>query len=216
MNILIVLFFLFNVFATAALGSLFIKKGAGNHVFKTFGIALLINAIAFAVWSFGVVRPESLLKCVTLGTVAFLISLVFLFYTSVQKIHASINRKLLIILSIIVVIGLFFIGHADPSYAYISPEGFLFFNLGPLMQMLYVFVLALTILPAIDLVASKFKSIYSIIFRYGFIAQVCGGIMLMTTKDSQVLYVTGWAIILVYFLLLITFLFNKKAWFDLN
>lgn len=216
MNILIVLFFLFNVFATAALGSRFIKKGAEDHVFKTFGIALLINAVAFAVWSFGIVRPESLLTCVTLGTVAFLISLIFLFYTSVQKIHASINRKLLIILSIVVVIGIFFIGHADPSYAYISPEGFLFFNLGPLMQMLYVFVLALTILPTIDLVASKFKSIYSTIFRYGFIAQVCSGIMLMTTKDSQVLYATGWVIILVYFLLLITFLFNKKAWSDLN
>lgn len=216
MNILIVLFFLFNVFATVALGSRFIKKGAENHVFKTFGVALLINAFAFAVWSFGIIRPESLLTCVTLGTVAFLISLIFLFYTSVQKIHTAINRQLLIILSIIVIVGLFFIGHADPSYAYISPEGFLFFNLGPLMQMLYIFVLALAILPAIDMVASKFKSIYSMIFRYGFIAQVCGGIMLITTKDAQVLNVTGWIIMLVYFLLLITFLSNKKAWSNLN
>lgn len=216
MNILIVLFFIFNVFATAVLGGLFLKKGAGDHVFKTFGIALLINAVAFVIWSFGVIRPESLLTCVTLGTVAFLISLIFLFYTSVQKVHTAINRQLLIILSIIVVVGLFFIGHADPSFAYISPEGFLFFNLGPLMQMLYVFVLVITILPAINLVASKFKSIYSTIFRYGFIAQVCSGIMLMTTKDSQVLYITGWIIILVYFLLLITFLFSKKAWSDLR
>lgn len=216
MNTLVVLFFLFNVFATITLGSRFIKKGAGDPVFKTFGIALMINAVAFAVWSFGVVSPENLLICVTLGTVAFLISLIFLFYTSVQKVHTAINRQLLIILSIIVVVGIFFIGHADPSYAFISPEGFLFFNLGPLMQMLYVFVLALTMLPAIDLVASKFKSTYSTIFRYGFIAQVCSGIMLMTTKDSQVLYVTGWVIILVYFLLLITFLLNKKAWSDLS
>lgn len=216
MNTLIVLFFIFNVFTTAVLGGLFLKKGEGNHVFKTFGVALLINAVAFAVWSLGIMRPEILLICITLGTVAFLISLVFLFYTSIQSVHFAINRRLLIVLSIIVIVGIFFIGHADPSYAYISPEGFLFFNLGPLMQMLYIFVLALAILPAIDTVASKFKSIYSIIFRYGFIAQVCSGIMLMTTKDSQVLYVTGWVIILVYILLLVTFLFNKKVWSDLR
>jgi hypothetical protein len=146
-----------------------------------------------------------------------LFSLIFLFYTSVQKIHTAINRQLLIILSIIIVIGIFLIGNADSlTNAYVSPEGFLFFNLGPLMQMLYIFVLALTIFPAIDIVASKFKAIYSVIFRYSFIAQVCGGIMLITTKDARILNITGWVIMLVYFLLLITFLSNKKAWSNLD
>jgi len=71
-------------------------------------------------------------------------------------------------------------------------------------------------LPAVDLIASKFKLSYSLIFRYSLIAQVCGGIMLIISKDSQVLYVTGLIIGLVYLLLLITFIFNSKAWAKVN
>jgi len=215
MNISVILFFLFNVLATAVLGIKFAVK-RDDKIFKIFGIALILNAIAFMVWSFGLIRPENLLACVTLGTVAFLISLVFLFYISIQKIESVNIRRGLMTLGVIAVLGIFYIGHIDPVYAYISPEGYLFFNLGPLMQMLYVFILALVALPAVDLIASKFKLSYSLIFRYSLIAQVCGGIMLIISKDSQVLYVTGLIIGLVYLLLLITFIFNSKAWAKVN
>ena len=215
MNISVILFFLFNVLATAVLGIKFAVK-RDDKIFKIFGIALILNAIAFMVWSFGLIRPENLLACVTLGTVAFLISLVFLFYISIQKIESVNIRRGLMTLGVIAVLGIFYIGHIDSVYAYISPEGYLFFNLGPLMQMLYVFILALVALPAVDLIASKFKLSYSLIFRYSLIAQVCGGIMLIISKDSQVLYVTGLIIGLVYLLLLITFIFNSKAWAKVN
>lgn len=215
MNTSVVLFFLFNVLATAVLGIKFANK-RDDKVFKMFGIALLFNAAAFAVWSFGVIRPESLLNSVTLGTIIFLISLVFLFYTSIQKVESVNTRRGLMVLGVIVVLGVFYIGHLDPSYAYISSEGYLFFNLGPLMQMLYVFILALVALPAVDLVASKFKSSYSVIFRYSLIAQISGGIMLLTSKDFQVLYVTGLIIGFVYLLLLIIFVFKSKAWANVN
>jgi len=215
MNILVVFFFVFNVIATFILGAKFVKQG-DSQVFKVFGKALLLNALAFAIWSFGVVQPESLLISVTIGSIIFLISLVFMFDASVLKVQMVISRRLLIMLGIFIVLGIFAIGHADPSYAFISSEGFLFFNLGPLVQMLYVFVFALASLPAFEIVASKFKNPYATIFRYGFIAQFCSGVMLMTTKDAQVIYATGWVIILVYLMLLITFLFNKKAWSDIN
>ncbi len=215
MNTSVVLFFLFNVLATTVLGIKFANK-RDDKVFKMFGIALLFNAVSFAVWSFGVIKPESLLSCVTLGTIIFLISLVFLFYTSIQRVESINTRRGLMGLGVVAVIGIFYIGHIDPVFAYISPEGYLFFNLGPLMQMLYVFVLALVALPAVDLVASKFKSTYSVIFRYSLIAQICGGIMLLTSKDSQVLYVTGLIIGFVYLLLLIAFIFNSKPWADVS
>ena len=115
-----------------------------------------------------------------------------------------------------VALGIFYIGHIDPNYAYISPEGFFFFNLGPLIQMLYIFGLALATLPAIEIVASKFTSSYAALIRYGFIAEVAGGIMLLTSKDSQALYITGWIIGLVYLWLWTTLLFSKKAWFNIN
>jgi len=211
MDILVVLFFVFNVLAATILGGKFFSKN-DNYVFRSFGISLLLNAVAFAIWSFGVISPENLLPSVTLGAIVFLISLVFLFYTSIQNIQSALTRKLLMLLGIIIVIGIFYVGNTDPSQAYISPEGFLFFNLGPLVQMLYIFVLSLAIFPAIDLVASKFKSPYATIFRYGVIAEVCGGIMLITSRDAHALYITGWIICLVYLVLLGVFTLNSKAW----
>lgn len=209
MNIAVFLFFLHNVLATFFLGMKF--KGRQDRALKFFGFALLLNAVAFAVWTFGIIRPENLLISVTIGAIIFLASLVFFLSASLQKAQPT-TRLLLTGLGVVAVLVIFYVGHIDPATAYISSEGFFFFNLGPLMQMLYIFALALATLPAVDAVASKFTSPYSVLLRYGFIAEVVGGIMLITSKDTQVLYVVGWIIGLVYLLLWTTFLFNKKAW----
>lgn len=208
MNIAVVFFFLHNVIATFLLGMKF--KAQKDNVFKFFGFALLLDAVAFAVWSFGVVRPDNLLTSITIGAVIFLISLVFFLYSAVQQNQPS-TRKLLIGLGVLVVLGIFYLGNISPNTAYISPEGFLFFNLSPMVQMLYVFGLMLAALPAIDLVASKFKTSYASLIRYGFIAEIAGGIILITNKDANVLYLTGWIIGLVYLILWVTFL-SKKPW----
>ena len=213
MNSLVLLFFLHNVLATLFLGLKFM--GRNDRVFKSFGIALLLNAAAFVVWSFGILQPESLLTSVTVGAVCFLISLVFMLRTVAQDVPAS-NRWLVTILGVVAVFGIFYVGHADPSTAYISPEGFFFFNLGPTVQMLYIFGLALAAIPAINLVASKFKSSFALLVRYGFIAEVVAGIMLITSKDVQVLYITGWVIGAVYVALWGTLLFNRNAWSGTN
>jgi hypothetical protein len=186
-------------------------KGRADRVFKFFGIALLLDATAFVAWTFGVIRPENLLISVTVGAVLFLISLVFFLRTSVQQAQPT-TRSLVTGLGVVAILGIFYIGHNDPALAYISPEGFFFFNLSPLVQMLYIFGLTLAMLPAIDLVASKFKSSYAVLVRYGFIAEVVSGILLITSKDTQVLYIAGWVIGIVYLLLWTTLLFSKKAW----
>ena len=121
------------------------------------------------------------------------------------------------ILGAVAVIGIFLVGKYSPNMAYISPEGLLFFNLTPLVQMLYIFALALTFLPLANIVASKFgSSYYSALVQYGFIAQFVGGIILITSTDVRVLYITGWIIGIVYFVLWATLLFNRKAWLNTN
>lgn len=213
MNPLVLLFFLHNVLATFFLGMKFVRRN--DSAFKSFGIGLLLNAVAFAVWLFGIMQPESLLTSVTIGAVCFLVALVFMLRTVVQ--NASAGTRLLVTgLGIAAALGIYFVGHADPSTAYISPEGFFFFNLGPLVQMLYIFGLAFAIIPAVDLVASKFRSWYAVLVRYGFIAEVVAGIMLVTSKDIQVLYITGWIIGTVYVALWGTLLFNRNAWSNTN
>ena len=211
MNTSVVLFFVFNILATVVLGGKFLSQRS-DKVFKIFGVAMLLNALAFAIWTYGLVKPENLLSSVTLGTIVFLVSLVAMFYLSIQRAQSGATKSVLAIVGIFAALGIFYFGHLSPSLAYISPEGFLFFNLGSLMQMLYIFALALVALPAAEIISSKLRAPYSEIFRYGFIAEVCGGIILMTSKDANVLYVAGWVIGLVYILLLTTFVFNKRAW----
>ena len=212
MNLSVLLFFLCTVVATFLLGGKFVMR-RNDHVFRSFGIALLLDAVAFLAWTFGLIQPENLLPSVTFGAVIFLVSLVFMFHVSIQKIQQVSTRWLLMVVGIIAVCGIFYTGHyIEPAHAYISEEGLFFFGLGPLVQMLYIFALAFAALPAIDSLASKFKSLYSGLIRYGFIAEVVGGIMLITSKDVNVLYITGWIIGIVYFVLWTTLLFSHKAW----
>ena len=213
MNSSVVLFFVSNVVATVLLGGKFVRRN--DPVFKYFGIGLLLDAIAFALWTIGYLNPEQLLSFVTFGAIAFLISLVVFFYASLQQSSVS-QRSLMTLLGAAAIVGIFFVGNQSANSAYISPEGFLFFNLTPLVQMLYLFAFAFATIPLIDLVASKFKSPYSALVKYGLIAQVVGGIMLITSKDVQALYITGWIIGIVYFVLWTTLLFNRKAWSSTN
>ncbi len=207
MNLSVILFFLHNVLATVLLGGKFVSKR--DSVIKNFGIALLLDGVAFAAWTFGILSPTNLLSAVTIGAIFFLVSLVFMFRASTESTGM---RWSLTILGIVVALGIFYFGHIATETAYISPEGLVFFNLGPMVQMLYIFGLMLASLPAIEAIASKFKSWYAALFRYGFIIQIAGAIMLITSKDSQALYIVGWIIGLSYFLLWTTLLFSKKAW----
>ncbi len=208
MNSSVAIFFAVNVVAAALIGGRFLSKS--DPVFKYFGIGLLFDALAFAFWTIGYINSSLLLNCVTLGAISLLVSLVLFLYASLQN-HSATDRILGTVLGIVVVIAIFMIGRYSPNFAYISPEGLLFFNLTPLVQMLYVFALAFTFLPLTDLVASRLGSPYSALVRYGFIAQFVGGIMLIMSKDVQVLNITGWIIGIVY-LVLCAVLFSNKAW----
>lgn len=214
MNTSVLLFFVSNVVATLLLGWKFAAHK--DSLFRYFGYGLLLDAVAFAMWTIGYVNQEQLLTFVTFGAVTFLVSLVLFLYASLQG-ASSTHRTFISAIGIAVVLGIFYTGrYVDPASAYISPEGFLFFNLTPFVQMLYTFALALVAFPVIDAVASRFKTPYAALIRYGLIAEVVGGIMLITNKDAQTLYITGWIIGVVYFVLWATLLFNRKAWHGVN
>ena len=192
-------------------GGKFVSKK--DAVFKYFGIGLLLDAVAFAFWTIGYVNAVLSLICVTFGAIALLVSLVFFLHASLRN-HSASTRVWGTVLGIVAAIGNFIVGRYSPNLAYISPEGLLFFNLEPLVQMLYIFALAFTFLPLTDLVASKFSDPYAALVRYGFIVQFIGGIMLIVMKDVQVLYITCWIIGIVYLVLWVTLLFSRKAWFS--
>jgi len=212
MNPYVVFFFAHSVIATLVLGILFIRRK--DSVFKNFGITMLLNAVAFTIWCFGLINPGNFLVCVNFGMIFFLASLVSLFYVSVHKVQKTSSRQLLMVLSVVAVACIFYIGYklAPGHGAYISPEGLLFFNGRPITQMLYTFAFLIAAMPAVDLLANKFKSYYSSLVRYVLIIEVAGGVMLISSTDFQTLNLVGWIMGLAYLVLWISLLCSKKAW----
>lgn len=211
MNILVTLFFLHNVLATTYLGSKFSTQKDGT--LKNFGISLLLNAIAFSVWSFAIItQAEELTTFVTIGVAFFITSLVFLLNAGIQNVNPSFRSKLLLLGSFAAVVLFYLRTFIIPAKPFISNEGFFFFNVHPLTQMVYIFALLLTSVMAINAVASKFKGVYSAVIRFCFLIQVIGGIILLTTTDTEVLYLSGWIMGTAYVALWAPLLLNKKTW----
>lgn len=217
MNTSVLLFFIHNVIATALLGRKFYMHS--DAVLKNFGIALLLDGVAFAIWSYAVyARPANLEQYVSFGVIFFLASLIFLLMSGTHHLGTS-HRSTIIGGGIVIAAIIFYLrSYVYPSSPEFSVEGFFFFNPHPTLQMLYVLGLALAALPAIEMVASKFKKpMYATLVRYGFIIEVVGGIILITSTNSgsanvEALYLTGWLIGVTYFILWTTLVFNKKAW----
>jgi hypothetical protein len=215
MNTSVVLFFLHTVVATLIVGGLFAKRP--EPVFRSFGVAILLDAIAFIIWTIPVVTEvQNLPQYVSIGTMFFIASLVFLLKAGTEGMNAS-ARRLLLAFGILVGAGIFFTGGLAqfPSTPAFSDAGLFFFNVHPLLQALYILALALTAFPAIEAVVSKFQGGYATLLRYGFIAEVAAGVILITASsagDALAAYVAGWVIGFVYLILWTTLLFKREAW----
>ena len=206
MESLVVLFFLHNIVATLVIGLKF--KSQDNTAMKKFGYALLLNAIAYAIWSSAVIlRPEALDSYITIGALFLAVSLVFF-------LSSSTKNKSIVSLGVIVIAAFFALRTLYwPSNPQFSEEGFLLFNVDPMVQMMYMFGLGVLVIPAINAVAEQFNSpSTALIVRYGFIIQVMGGLVLITNVDPTVLFIDGLIIGLTYLLLWTHLLFNKSAW----
>jgi|GEM_PF-1502722 len=216
MNTLVLLFFAQNVIASALLGGMFVAKR--DTVLRSFGIALLLDAAAFLIWSVAVVtRPSNLEDYVSIGTAVFIVSLVFLCRAGTQQFSQGMQRILMVVAAVIGA-GIFYLGGlaANPSTPGFSADGFFFFNVHPFLQALYVFAFVLVAFPAIEALASRFTGAYRELIRYGFAVQVAGGVLLITAEsvfsNAQALYFIGWTIGIVYFVLWATLLFRRSAW----
>jgi len=217
---MVIVFYVQNVLASLLLGGKFAIRR--DPVSKNFGIALLFDAIAFAIWSAAVIlKPEAIQEYISFGTMAFVVSLFFLLASGVQQFQKS-ARTTTLVIGAIVGIGIFFLGGLTsyPSLPGFSPEGFFFFNVHPLLQALYVFAFIIAAIPAIEAISSKFRGKFATLIRYGFILELAGGILLITSVSTMAsaaaLYLIGWVIGIVYFALWTTILFNRSIWAEGN
>lgn len=216
MNITVTFFFLFNVLAALLLGLKFVSKKE-DKTLKNFGIALLLDAVAYMVWSVAVLtRPENLETYITVGVAFFIVSLVYFLIAGTQSLDSK-NRTMIAWVGVIIgAVILYVRAFVLPSSPGFSADGFFFFNPHPVVQLLYILGLLLAVIPAIDAVAARFKAPHGAFLRYGFIAEVAGGVVLITSSivnpDVLALNIAGWIIGLVYLGLLAKFVFSTKAW----
>ncbi len=217
MNLSVALFFIHTVVATLIVGTLFARRH--DPVFRNFGIAILLDAAAFAAWTVPVfMEAANLALYVSVGTVFFIASMVFLLAAGTQGMSGPARRGLML-LAAVVGAGIYYLGSlpAYPSTPMFSGDGLFFFNVHPLLQALYVIALALVAFPAIEAVVSRFDAPYATFLRYGFIAEVAAGIVLMTSSSvapggALAATVAGYVIGVTYFAIWTTLLFKRKAW----
>jgi len=210
MNISVLLFFLHTTLATAIVGGIFLKKG--GNVAKFFGIGLLIETVAFASWALAVIMPDSLETFVTIGAVLALISFLFFLRAGTEDVSGSV-KTLAMVVGVILVAATFVAGrYIFPTPKFISDEGFLIFNLAPLVQLMYIAALVLVAIPLIEKVSAMFRDGYATFMKYTLAIQVVGALVLITSTDTLSLLTAGWMIGLTYFALWTTLLFRKDIW----
>lgn len=212
MNPLVILFFAHTTLATALLGGRFLSKRIPFA--RYFGIALLLDAVAFGVWGTALVLPAALPVLVTIGAVSALISFVFFLKAGMVDLPTSIQYPSLAAATAFVA-ATFYVGrYVFPTPKFISGEGFLFFNMHPFVQVMYIAGLLLTTFLAIEKIGTVVADRVSILVKFLLVIQVIGTIVLITNIDTLSLLVVGWCMGLSYFALWTMLLFRKGIWLD--
>jgi hypothetical protein len=211
MTILVLLFFAHATFAAAVIGARFLARG-GTFA-ASFGIALLLDAMAFAAWGGALVLPDSLPILVTIGAALALVSFVFFLNAGASDMAGSL-RMPVVIGGAVFVAATFVAGrYIFPTPKFVSPEGFLFFNLHPFVQLMYVTALVVAAFPAIEKAGTLFSGGMSTLVKFLLTLQVAGTIVLITNSDTASLFVAGLCMGLSHLALWTMLLFRKDIWF---
>lgn len=216
MDAFVLVFFIHSVLATLLIGGKLFSNP--DRDVKRFGVALLLDAVAFIIWTVAVVvKPVELEVYTNLGAVFFIASVIAFLNAGMPKVGRVLRQAILLISVILGALVLYMRLYMYPSSPSFSDDGYFFFNLDPIIQMIYIFALVMAALPAIDVLASKLRGTYAIVVRYAFIAEVVGGIILIINTNSgsasaNLLLIDGWIIGIAYFALWSTIIFNKNIW----
>ena len=210
MKIMVLLFFMHNTLATALLGVRFLSKGGTFSTY--FGIGLLFDAVAFGAWGAALVSPENLPVLVTTGAVLALLSFLLFLKSGIVDLPSTIQTRAVAIGAIFIAATFVAGRYIFPTPKFVSDEGFLFFNLHPFVQVMYITALVIAAFPAMEKAGSMFRGGYSMLVKFLLAIQVIGTIVLITNTDTLSLIVVGWCMGLSYFLLWTMLLFRRGIW----
>jgi hypothetical protein len=209
MNPLVLLFFAHSTLATFLLG--WKLAGQKDASLKNFGYALVLNGLAFAIWSAAVIlRPADLALWTGAGAFPFMGTLLFLISSSTVRLDRNLRNRWLGAGVALVAVLFILRSFVYPSQPYFSDEGLFFFNVQPVATAVYLFALSAAAFPAIRAIGQKMKTAYAPYVEAGFITLVLGGFLLLVSTDLMLLYINGWVMGLTYFVLWVSLVFQGK------
>ena len=208
-NLSVLSFFLFGTFSFAVLSVFYLKQK--DAPFRLFGLALVLIALAFAVWSYVVyARPANLELITTIGVAPFVLAFGVLFAVSASslkgkhKIFVYIFSALFV--TLFALLRVFFYG-SNPAF---DDKGFFYFNADPVILYLYVLAISFSILPAVYVLGRQIKNItLRIVMELGFTLIAIGTIVLIISYDDWLQVINGWGMIIVLIILLLTHLTTR-------
>lgn len=193
---LVILFFVFVtlcVFATAYLLPRYVQSSSARR----FGLGLALVGIAFAIWSFAVItKPvDTLYLWVTIGLVIMIAALVLIVSAATSHLRQS-EQQLALGLTIVFAAVLIVVRFFYPSTPYFSAAGLFYFGQQPVITFLTVALLGGTIVPAVLAIAREMKEkdlLSSNVFIGVCMTELIGGVLLLSSRDDNLLILVGWA-----------------------
>lgn len=209
---LVALFFFHGAFASFITGTaLWPKK---DRTVKFFGMALILNGLAFMTWALlAANRLHSLRIFAGLAAVFLILALLSFFLVSIQHLEDSSSYGAALLVGAVGALGLFVLRtFVYPAHLVITERGFLLFDLDTMVRAAYVAAISVSILPAANTAAGKFKkTVLSPLIKGCFTALAIGGIILAVSSDTTLILLSGIAMSIAFLLLWTTVLSAEKA-----
>lgn len=208
---MLVIFFFIFMTASIFLSGLLLPRFHRTTATQAMGRGLMLTGIAFAVWSLAVlIKPDqdALHYWVGIGTVPFIVALIFFLQAAVNHLPAK-TQRLCMTIGIIYALVLFVtrtILTSDPGF---SADGLFFFQPHDIVKFMYIVMMVAVILPAVQTTATDIHSkdvLTARILTGSLIANTIGGILLLVSvMDVQdtLMYLVGWGMMIATLFLLL-------------
>lgn len=213
--LLVALFFVHAAAASLAAGALLFPKK--DPAVKFFGLGLILSSIAFATWAMlAANRLDNIRILAGLAAVFLILSLFAFFIAGIQHLQAAASYRAALFIGAVAAVGLFVLRTSVyPAHLLVTPGGFLVFELQTPVQVAYIAAITASILPAAGAVAGKFKkSFVAPLINGCFTALAIGGIILVTSADTDLILLDGIAMTIAFLLLWTTLLFGGRKALD--
>ncbi len=205
--LLVGLFFFHGALASLMAGFHFWPKK--DHTVKFFGLALIFNGLAFTTWALLALNHLNNLRVLaSLAAVFVILALLSFYVAGIQHLQDTTSYGSALFVGVVAAFGLFILRtFIYPAHLIVTGGGFLLFELRLPVQLAYVFVLVAAVFPAMNAMAGKFKStgLRSLI-KACFTTLAIGGILLVTSTNTNLLLVNGIAMSVAFLLLWTTLL----------